>query len=66
MLLIFSLKYFVGYDLAVNPHHAELIESRLSMFAVSGLLTGFLQGKLIGCLYHFKNDENFNLETRKR
>jgi hypothetical protein len=66
MLLIFSLKYFFGYDLAVNPHHAELMEYKLSMFAVSGLLTGFLQGRLIGYLYHFKNGANFNLETRKR
>lgn len=65
MLLIFSLKYFFGYDLAVNPHHAELMEYKLSMFAVSGLLTGFLQGRLIGYLYRFKNGANFNLGTKK-
>lgn len=55
MLLIFSSRYYFGYDLAVNPHHYDLIEYRIIRFAISGLLTGYLQGKLLGYLYHFKN-----------
>ncbi|HWR06695.1 hypothetical protein, partial [Sporomusa sp.] len=65
MLLIFSSKYYFSYDLAINPHHAELTEYKLSMIAVSGLLTGFLQGRLVGYLYHFKNSANSNLGVRK-
>ncbi len=54
MLLIFSSRYYFGYDLAVNPQHNDVIEYKIIRFAISGLLTGYLQGKLLGYLYHYK------------
>ena len=63
MLLIFSLRYYFGYDLAVNPQHQELLDYQIIRFASLGVLTGFLQGKLLGYLYHFKKAEKLSLQT---
>ncbi|MBP2645648.1 MAG: hypothetical protein H6Q75_1088 [Firmicutes bacterium] len=54
MQLIFSSKYYFSYDQAVHPQHAKLLIYMLCMFSIGGLLTGFLQGRLIGYLYHYK------------
>lgn len=63
MLLIFSSRYYFGYDLAVNPQHQELLDYQIIKFASSGVLTGFLQGKLLGYLYHIKKAEKSSLQA---
>ena len=42
MLLIFSSRYYFGYDLAVNPQHQELLDYQIIRFASSEGLTGIL------------------------
>jgi len=64
MSVIFIIKFYSGYESAVNPWHFEQIEFMLSIVAVSGLLTGLLIGKLIGYLYYFKNNDGIDLEGK--
>jgi len=59
ILLIFSSRYYFGYDLAVNPQHNDLLDYKSIRFASSGLLTGYLQGKLLGYFYCFPPQKKF-------
>jgi hypothetical protein len=63
MLLIFASRYYFGYDMAVNPAHNDLLEYKIIRTVSSGLLTGYLQGKLLGYLYHFKKEARSSIQA---
>ena len=63
MLLIFALRYYFGYDLAVHPDHNDRLEYKIIRFVSSGVLTGYLQGKLMGYLYHYKKNARSSMQN---
>lgn len=52
--LVFISRYYLGYQLAVNPMLAQQPNVELTALVISGLCTGFFMGRMICYLYRFK------------
>jgi hypothetical protein len=46
ILLIFGIKYYFGYEIAINPNLFAQKEYAFSLLALYGMLTGFFAGRL--------------------
>lgn len=53
-LLIFSSKYYFGYELDVDPNLAEQTVFEFSMLSISGTITGLFIGRVICYIYRLK------------
>ncbi len=53
ILIIFTTKYFFGYELAVDPELARQTTFEFALLATSGICTGLFVGKLLCCLNLF-------------
>ncbi len=54
ILIFFAAKYFVSYELAVDPRLLQDSSFELIMLSVSGVCAGFFVGRLIYYLYVLK------------
>lgn len=61
IMLIFVVKFFFGYELAVNPNLVQNVLFVFSMLATSGLFTGFFVGRLVAYLRHLKTEPHVDL-----
>lgn len=48
MLMIFGSKFFIGYETAANRELAHQTSFQVLVFAISGLCTGIMVGRVIG------------------
>lgn len=54
ILIIFTSKYYFGYELAVNPQIISQTSFIISLLSVSGVCTGLFIGRVLFCFYQIQ------------
>ncbi len=61
IIIIFTSKYYFGYELSVDPQIAQQTLFEFSMLGISGVCTGLFIGRLFCYLYRFVTSESVEL-----
>ena len=64
IVLIFGIRYYFGYSMAVNPELIQYLPFLITNLALSGLMSGIALGSSLCFFYKFKHAEHINLITQ--